>query len=119
MEKICNVTVKDYQPLNVVNNSGFRDLTHPGACICNSKQQVDEFFGIPSFGHNQEPLIWWQENKEHYPNLAPHVQHYLHIPPKSVTSGRLFSNARQIVTIRRKNIKPKLVEKIEFQHDNL
>lgn len=48
---------------------------------------------IPLRGHGSDPFQYWQTKKALWPKLAKIASKYLSVPPGSVYSERLFSNA--------------------------
>ena len=68
---------------------------------------------------NEDPLQWWQKNKNTFPHLANVVKKYMAIPATSVPSERLFSVAGNIVTDKRNSLKPANVNRLCFLAANL
>lgn len=63
---------------------------------------------------NSDPLQWWIQHAETFPNLATLARKYLCIPATSVPSERLFSSARNIVSAKRNSLKPAKVNQLCF-----
>lgn len=64
------------------------------------------------------PLTWWRNNCEKYPNLALLAKKYLCIPATSVPSERVFSTAGDIVTAQRSALKSEHVDMLIFLKKN-
>jgi len=61
---------------------------------------------------------WWQENEKHFPILWQLAQIYLAIPATSTISERAFSAAGNIVTAKRNQLNPDLVQACHLIQDN-
>ncbi|XP_056443520.1 E3 SUMO-protein ligase ZBED1-like isoform X2 [Gadus chalcogrammus] len=66
-----------------------------------------------------DPLIWWGQNRSVYPRLSVLVKKYLCIPVTSSPSERLFSTGGNIVTCHRASLKPEHVDRLVFLARNL
>jgi hypothetical protein len=70
-----------------------------------------------SFG---DPLEWWKRNHQlEYPYLARLARVYLAEPETSAPSGRMWSRASRILTLKRANLKLKVAQRIMFIKENL
>ncbi len=65
------------------------------------------------------PLKWWRENRSKYPLLSPLAKAYLSIPATSVPSERVFSTAGDIVTAKRSQLLPEIVDMLIFLKKNM
>jgi len=61
---------------------------------------------------------WWQENEKHFPILWQLAQIYLAIPATSAISECAFSAAGNIVTAKRNQLNPDLVQACHLIQDN-
>ncbi|XP_048040485.1 E3 SUMO-protein ligase ZBED1-like [Megalobrama amblycephala] len=66
-----------------------------------------------------DPLIWWRQNSNVYPQLSVLVKKYLCIPATSSPSEQLFSTGGNIVTCHRASLKPEHVDRLVFLARNL
>ncbi|MGL5207642.1 hAT family dimerization domain-containing protein [Cetobacterium sp.] len=60
------------------------------------------------------PLKWWRENSYKYPVPSPLAKAYLSIPATSVPSKHVFSTAGDIVTAKRSQLLPEIVDMLIF-----
>jgi len=63
----------------------------------NNETQLEQYLSKPVIFHDEDPLLWWRQNKEWLPHLARLVHVYLGPPPTSVPSQWLFSVAGKVV----------------------
>jgi hypothetical protein len=94
-----------------VKGSLFDDL---GRAVCISKvtahaqtasrNEVDNYLGEPTLGHQLDPLEWWKERRDRYPRLVVLVRRYLCMIMNSVPCERIFSKMGLVITDRRTNI---------------
>ena len=66
-----------------------------------------------------DPLIWWGQNRPVYPPLSVLVKKYLCIPATSSPSERLFSTGGNIVTCQRASLNPEHADRLVFLARNL
>lgn len=66
-----------------------------------------------------DPLMWWRMHSAEYPILSTLARKYLAIPATSAPAERVFSIAGDVVSKKRNRLKPDIVDKIIFVHDNL
>ncbi|XP_073708964.1 E3 SUMO-protein ligase ZBED1-like [Garra rufa] len=66
-----------------------------------------------------DPLVWWNENKGQYPKLSLLARKYLCITATSSPSERVFSTGGNIVTCLRSSLKPENVDRLVFLAKNL
>jgi hypothetical protein len=64
-------------------------------------------------------LEWWKKNQLKYPYLARLAHLYLAVPVTSAPSGRIWSRASKILTLKRVNLKPKVAQRVMFIKENL
>ncbi|CAF1099236.1 unnamed protein product [Didymodactylos carnosus] len=58
------------------------------------------------------PLSFWKQNEQTYPNLAKLAKRYFSITCSSAAVERQFSAAGQIITQRRSNLDPAAVNNV-------
>ena len=68
---------------------------------------------------NDDPFMWWNENKDKYPHLSTLAKKYLSSPPSSVESERVFSIGGNVNTPKRNRLLPEMSESLIFLHYNL
>ena len=76
--------------------------------------EVDEYVVIDEIGFNACPFKWWASQESRFPILSQLARKYLAIPASSAPSERLFSDAGNIMTIRRSNLLPSTFEHLVF-----
>ncbi len=67
----------------------------------NHVNEVTNYLAIPKIHLDDCPLLWWKANKTRFPVLSKLAKMYLAIPATSTPSERLFSEAGNIMTIKR------------------
>nr|CAI5869257.1 unnamed protein product [Callosobruchus analis] len=63
---------------------------------------------------SSDPLVWWEENKELFPNVFQIMKRRLGIPATSVPCERVFSKKGQIITDRRSRLSAEKRSKLIF-----
>ena len=66
----------------------------------------------------KDPYAWWNEKKEKFLIISQLARKMLGIRAASTPSKRLFSDAGNILTIKRSRIKPELFNRIMFLKRN-
>ena len=66
-----------------------------------------------------DPLQWWREHAELYPNVAVMARQYLGCPASSAAVERLFSQVGIAWSAKRKRGQAGTIEDIIFAHMNL
>lgn len=64
------------------------------------------------------PLNWWRDNANRYPNLSKLSKKYLNIPATSVPSERVFSTAGDIITAERSRLSSENASILIFLSEN-
>jgi hypothetical protein len=80
--------------------------------------EVTDYLAIPQIRFNDCPLEWWKLNKERFPILSNLAKIYLCIPATSTPSERLFSDAGNIMTVKRTQLSPSTFEHLLFLKKN-
>lgn len=65
------------------------------------------------------PLSWWRDHEQEYPQLFRVAKCFLCIPGTSVSAERVFSSAGDIVNAQRSVLKAGHVDQLVFLHKNL
>jgi len=81
--------------------------------------KVDKYLQEPLIARSNDPLKWWNENKNIYPTLFEIMKRRFCIQGTSVPSERVFSKGGQVVTEKRNRLSSKRVEQIIFLNFNL
>ncbi|CAG8450078.1 335_t:CDS:2 [Scutellospora calospora] len=76
--------------------------------------EISHYLSLPEISYNHNPFHWWNTQKTSLPLLSELARQYLVIPATSTLSERLFSDANNIITVRRMMLKPKLFERMLF-----
>lgn len=82
-------------------------------------KEMNSYFALPLIDRKDNPLKWWQLNKNNFPALANLARKFLSAPPSSVWSERLFSEAGNICEKLRNRLLPDNIEELAFLHHNL
>lgn len=83
------------------------------------KNMIEDYNLQNNIEIDEDPLKWWNENKNQYSLLSEIAQSYLACPPTSVPSEQLFSGAGLIYTPQRNRLKGENAEKLLFLKYNL
>ncbi|CAB5131700.1 unnamed protein product [Rhizophagus irregularis] len=80
--------------------------------------EVANYLALPKIHHDDCPLTWWKTNKTRFPVLSKLARKYLAIPATSTPSERLFSEAGNVMTIKRTQLAPNMLENLVFCKKN-
>ncbi len=80
--------------------------------------EVASYLALPKIHHDDCPLIWWKTNKTRFPVLSKLAKKYLAVPATSTPSERLFSEAGNVMTIKRTQLAPNMLENLVFCKKN-
>ena len=81
--------------------------------------ELEKYLNITNVAGNIDPLIWWKEKKNDFPNLAILASKYLCLSATSVPSERLFSDVGNHITNKRNRLSSKIVSDILFLKRNM
>lgn len=81
--------------------------------------EIRGFREEPPLPLTEDPLCWWREHQQEYPQLSKVAKSLLCIPGTSVAAEQVFSTAGDIVTAQRRVLKAEHVDKLVFLHKNL
>ncbi|CAG5100650.1 Similar to Zbed4: Zinc finger BED domain-containing protein 4 (Mus musculus) [Cotesia congregata] len=82
-------------------------------------QEMVVYLNCGLIGPQQDPLIWWRQEKNKYPRLSLMARRYLGIPSTSSESERLFFTAGDIVSDKRTSLSLDSVSYLLFLNKNL
>lgn len=94
-------------------------ITRPENTVAAGIRELDKYLNEEYLHRKEDPLKWWHSRKHIYPHLYELMLKRLCIQATSVSCERVFSGAGQVVTDRRKLLKPAKVSQMIFLHDNL
>jgi hypothetical protein len=78
------------------------------------QDEIEEYLMIEEVDIKTCPFKWWASQESHFPILSQLAKKYLAIPATSAASERLFSDAGNIMTVRRTNLLPSTFEHLVF-----
>ena len=100
-------------------DSGINKVTRPENKTVASIREVDEYLNEEYVDHQNDPLLWWHERRHTHPHLYGYILKRFYIVLTSVPCERVFSGAGQIISQRRKLLKPNKVSTLLFLHSNM
>ncbi|KAJ8509204.1 hypothetical protein ONZ45_g8603 [Pleurotus djamor] len=71
--------------------------------------ELETFFSLPLADTDVDPISWWTERRSQFPNLYQLAYDILGIPGNAVAVERIFSAARDTISLRRASLKPKTI----------
>lgn len=81
--------------------------------------QFENYLNKPLQERKSDPIHWWKEHKDEFPNGAQVAKRYLSAPASSVYSERSFSEIGNIYEEKRSRLTSQNAEKLLFIHHNL
>jgi len=84
----------------------------------NNIEEVDNYLALPKIHFEDCPLLWWKNNASRFPTLSKLAKKYLAIPATSTSSERLFSQAGNIMTVKRTQLTANTFENLIFCKKN-
>uniref|UniRef100_A0A1A8HGQ5 HAT C-terminal dimerisation domain-containing protein n=1 Tax=Nothobranchius korthausae TaxID=1143690 RepID=A0A1A8HGQ5_9TELE len=81
--------------------------------------EIQKYRGEAPLPLTENPLSWWKNHEQDYPQLSKIAKSLLCIPGTSVSAERVFSSAGDIVTAQRSLLKAEHVDQLVFLHKNL
>jgi hypothetical protein len=76
--------------------------------------EIEVYIKIEEIGLTTCPFKWWASQESRFPILSKLAKKYLAIPASSASSERLFSDAGNVMTVRRTNLLPSTFEHLVF-----
>ena len=83
-----------------------------------SRDEIAEFLQLEEIDLECDPFIWWRDQEEKFPILSFLAKKYLSVYACSTTSERLFSDAENLLTVKRTRINPILFKNLIFLKRN-
>lgn len=78
------------------------------------KTELSAYLQSVSADSESDPLQWWKDHEEMFPNLKNLAKKYLCVPATSSPSERVFSTSGNVVTCHRASLKPEAVDRLVF-----
>ncbi|KAF7426516.1 hypothetical protein PC9H_008885 [Pleurotus ostreatus] len=76
-----------------------------------SVDELEEFWNLPREDiRTCDPIQWWYSRRHHFPSLYRLARNLLAIPGSAVAVERIFSGARDTISLRRASLKPQTIE---------
>ena len=119
MNQYNEIKVNIASPLPLVpsqwkKRSLFDAFTKPST----AKNEVHEYLALEEIPFVKDPYAWWNKRKEKFPVLSQLSRKILGIRTASTPSERLFSDAGNLLTIKKIRMKPELFSRIMFLKRN-
>uniref|UniRef100_A0A2H1V4M5 SFRICE_019699 n=1 Tax=Spodoptera frugiperda TaxID=7108 RepID=A0A2H1V4M5_SPOFR len=93
--------------------------TRPECSVAAGIKELDKYLLEEPLNRKEDPLKWWHSRKHIYPHLYTVVLSRLCIQATSVSCERVFSSAGQVVSDRRRLLKPSKITQMLFLHHNM
>jgi len=78
------------------------------------RDEIEGYMMMEETDFSTCPFKWWASQKSRFPILSQLAKKYLAIPATSASSERLFSDAANVMTVRRTNLLPSTFEHLVF-----
>ena len=78
------------------------------------QDEIEEYMMIEEIDVSTCPFKWWASQELRFPILSQLAKKYLAIPATSAASERLFSDAGNVMTVKRTNLSPTTFEHLIF-----
>ncbi|CAB5159974.1 unnamed protein product [Rhizophagus irregularis] len=76
--------------------------------------EITEYLRVEEIGFSECPFNWWSKNENRFPILSKMARKYLAIPATFTPSERLFSDARNLMTVRHTSLSPSTFKHLLF-----
>jgi hypothetical protein len=83
-----------------------------------AENEIHEYLALEEIPFEKDPYAWWNERKEKFPVLNQLSRKILGIWAASTPSERLFSDAGNLLSVKRTRIKPELFSCVMFLKRN-
>lgn len=81
-------------------------------------EEIQSYLQESESSIHTNPLNWWRNNSNRYPNISKIAKKYLSTPATSVPSERVFSTAGDIITAERNQLSPEHASILIFLSEN-
>nr|XP_033933029.1 zinc finger BED domain-containing protein 4-like [Pseudochaenichthys georgianus] len=101
-------------------NEIMEENTTPNRLVTSSTaQQLDDYLSEVPIPRSENPLGYWRNKQDRFPDLAKVARKYLSAPCTSTDSERLFSAASHVLDEKRNRLMADKAEKLLFIKKNL
>ncbi len=73
----------------------------------NENDELKTYFEKSLEDYSTDPIVWWNKNKDCFPNISKMAFDYITIPATSVPSEQVFSRAGDLITKKRNRLEKK------------
>lgn len=80
---------------------------------------IEKYFNSPlekisdgDLTEHEQLLMWWKNHEQDYPRMAKAARDFLAVPASSVPCERLFSQGRDVLSLRRQSLAPEIIREI-------
>ncbi|KAJ8515596.1 hypothetical protein ONZ45_g6994 [Pleurotus djamor] len=73
------------------------------------ESEIEAYWNLPLTDLDADPIQWWTARREQFPNLSQLAYDILGIPGNAVAVERIFSSARDTISLRRASLKPETI----------
>ena len=100
-------------------DSEINKITRPENKTLGGIREVLKYLNEEYLERKKDPFLWWNEGRHTYPHLYGYILKRFCIVATSVPCERVFLGAEQIISQRRKLLKPNEVSTLLFLHSNM
>ena len=86
--------------------------------LSTAKDEINKYLALDEIPIDKNPYIWWNEKKEKFPILSQLARKILAVRAASTPSERLFTDAGNLLTVKKTRIKPDLFSRVMFLKRN-
>ena len=58
----------------------------------NGETELNAYMRVQQVANDTDPLMWWKQHQQEFPNLSRMVRQYLSVPARSASPERLFNS---------------------------
>jgi hypothetical protein len=70
-------------------------------CRVEHSDELQIYLSLPQVDENADPLEWWKNNQQQFPNFSQMARDYLAIPASNVPCEQVFSAGKNLITDKR------------------
>ena len=86
--------------------------------LSNKKSEIDDYLDQPTISDDADPLVYWEQHQQQFPQLTSLAMRYLAIPASSAPVERLFSIAGKVFRADRRRLSDARFEELMFLRCN-